>query len=155
MVILTLMLAGGIDIPAQAVVLVLAALAGPLFLILSRDKRFDPAIRRIRVLAPWMLSAAAAFALVEFGRAWLGDWAPDALAVVLYTGVMLALVGLSWFTVCEPRRRLVRVLVRIQAVVLAIALIGGTAQATVLRVGASPASANRPADCPLQTPGCR
>lgn len=153
MVVLTLLLAGGIDFPDQLVVLVLAATAAPLFPILSRDSRSGPAARGIRALAPWMLSLAGIAALVEFGRAWLGHWDTKALTVVLYTGVTLALVSLSWFTVCQPRRRLFRMVVQGQAVVLAIVLVGGAAQATVLRqAGSTPVP---PVACPPQTPSCR
>jgi hypothetical protein len=144
-VLLTLMLAGGSDIPAQAVVLVLVALAGPLFLILSRDKRFETAVRRIRSLAPWVVSVSAVLAAVEFVRAWLSHRNADSLAIVLYSGVTLALVGLSWFTVCGPRRRLVRVVIQLEAAVLAIAVMGGAAQATVLRLGDSRPAVSQPA----------
>jgi hypothetical protein len=153
-VLLALMLAGGSDIPGQAVVLVLAALAGPLFLILSRDKRFVTTVGRVRMLAPWVLSVATGLAGVEFARGWLGNWERDALAVILYTGVVLALVGLSWFTVCGPRRRSSRLLVQIEAAVLAIAVMGGAAQATVLRLADSPVAVSQPADRLLQTPSC-
>jgi hypothetical protein len=145
MVVLTLMLAGGTDIPAQAVVVVLAALAGPLVVILKR-------VERLRAFAPWVLTVAGVGAAVEFGRAWLVPLAADDVPVVLYTGVVLALVGLSWFTVCVPRRRLFRVVTHVQAVVLALALVGGTAQATVLRLAGPPPAAAPPGHCPLQTP---
>lgn len=143
-VLLTLMLAGGSDIPGQAVVLVLAALAGPLFLILSRDERSRTAVRRIRVFAPVVLVVAAVCAFVEFGRAWLGRWPVDTLGVILYTAVALAFVGLAWFTVCQPCRRFARIAVQVVAALLATAVIGGTAQATVLRLGDSRSAAESP-----------
>jgi hypothetical protein len=134
-VMLELMLSDGLDIPPQAVVLVLAGLAVPLFLILSRDERFTTAIARARTFAPWVVSVAAALAFVEFARVWLDNGKP----ALLHTAVVLALVGLSWFTVCRPRHRAARILIRIEAGVLATAVLAGSAQAMVLRPP-SPAS---------------
>src|ERR1043165_8138810 len=67
------------------------------------------------------------------GPGWIGDRPPDRLAVVLYTGVVLALAGLSWFTLCEPRSRPVRTMVGVTATTLALAMTAGAAHATVLR----------------------
>jgi len=61
---------------------------------------------RIRRLAPWVVSLTAALAFVEFVRALLDAGQPRAMAVVLPTGVVIALVSLSWFTVCGPGGRL-------------------------------------------------
>ncbi|TCO52311.1 hypothetical protein EV192_11242 [Actinocrispum wychmicini] len=130
-VVLTLMLTDGVDVPAQVVVLLLAASAGPLFVILSRDERFAAAVRRASALAPWPVSVAAGFAFTEFARGWLTG-GRDAAAIV-YTGTVFALVSLSWFTVCRPRGRWLRVLLQIEAAVLAVAMVGGAAHATVLR----------------------
>ncbi|WP_158885700.1 DUF6239 family natural product biosynthesis protein [Amycolatopsis anabasis] len=123
-VVLELLLAGGLDLPEQAVVPLLAALAGPLYLLRSQDPRFRVAVGRTRRAAPWVVSVTAVAAAVEFGRAWFGG--RESNAALLHTGIVLALVALSWFVLCQPRSRAVRVLVRGQAVVLAVAITGVT-----------------------------
>ncbi|HEU5475585.1 MAG TPA: DUF6239 family natural product biosynthesis protein [Actinophytocola sp.] len=109
-VLLELMVANEIDLPVQTVPLVGALLAAPMFVVLSRDHRFDRTRSRLCRLAPLVVSVCAALAFVEFVRALAGGWAP----VPLRTGVVLALVGLAWFTICHPG-----MLVRIQAALLA------------------------------------
>jgi uncharacterized protein DUF6239 len=130
---LELMLAGGLDLPAQVVPLILAALAGPLYVIRSRNARFAPAVRLMRLIAPWILGLAGVIAIVEFARAWLGGGSPETVGVLLHTGVILALVALAWFIVCGPRTRLMTGIVRVLAAILATAVIAGGAQAIAPR----------------------
>jgi hypothetical protein len=132
-VLLELMLADGLDIPSQTAVLVLAALAVPVLLAASRDPRAVSARAHARRFAPWVLSVTAGLAMVEFGRAWLGRGEPGAMAVPLHTGLVLAFVGLSWFALGLPRSRMARVIVQVEAAVLAAAVVAGAAHATVLR----------------------
>ena len=123
------MLADGMDFPRQVVVLVLAALAAPLVVILSRDPRHAAARGRARACAPWMVTLSAGFALVEFVRAVLGA---GELTVLLPTAVVLALVGLSWFTVCGVRGRVTGPLVLIEAALLGNAVLAASAYALML-----------------------
>ncbi|HEV2778332.1 MAG TPA: DUF6239 family natural product biosynthesis protein, partial [Actinophytocola sp.] len=132
-VVLELMLAGGLDLPAQAVPLVLAALAGPVYVTRSRNPRFAGLASRLRMIAPWILGLAGTIAVVEFARAVLGGGPAATVRLLLHTGVVLALTGLAWFVVCRPRTRIGTAAVRVIAAVLAIALAGGVAQAAVLR----------------------
>jgi hypothetical protein len=129
-VFLEFMLAAGMDFPSQAVLLVLAALGAPMFLILSRDPRFETVRTLLRRIAPWVVTVAAALACVEFVRAALRI--AGASTVVLPTGVVLALIGLSWFTVCPPGNRVATLLVRLEAAVLANAVLAGSAYTLVL-----------------------
>jgi hypothetical protein len=133
-VVLELMLAGGLDMPAQLAVLVLAALAVPLILTFSRNPKAVLAADHARRIAPWMLSLAAAFAFVEFGRVWLGDGESAGSVIKLHTGLIVALAGLSWFALGLPRARVTKVIVLVEAALLGIAVVAGvagTAQATV------------------------
>lgn len=131
-VLLELMLADGLDMPTQLAVLVLAVLAVPLILAFSRDPRAVSVTDRARRFAPWVLSLAATFAFVEFARAWLGDWEPGGSAIKLHTGLIVALAGLSWFALGLPRSRVTRVVVQVEAALLAGAVVAGAAHATVL-----------------------
>jgi hypothetical protein len=122
-VVLELLLAGGLSLPVQTVPLVLGALAGALYAVRSTDARFARLRGLLGLAAPWVVCLAGAGAMVELGRGWAaGD------AIRLHTGVVLAMVALAWFAVGEPRR-----VVRVGAAVVAVALIGGTATAAVLR----------------------
>lgn len=123
------MLADGMDFPRQVVVLVLAALAAPLVVILSRDPRYTTARARARACAPWMVTLSFGFALVEFVRALVGA---GELTVLLPTAVVLALVGLSWFTVCVAGGRVLGTLVRIEAALLGNAALAASAYALML-----------------------
>jgi hypothetical protein len=98
---LLLPLADGLDGPRQLAVALLAALAVPVLAAgRHRAQRLVAAVRRA---APWALSAAAAGAAVVLGRAWfLGD-GTGALSARLFTGVLLALAGLSWSAWCPHR----------------------------------------------------
>ncbi|MFL6140500.1 MAG: DUF6239 family natural product biosynthesis protein [Labedaea sp.] len=131
-VLFELMLAGALDFPPQVVVLAVALLAGPLFLNLSKDPRHEVVRRRLRVPAPWLVSAAAGFAFVEFVRVllWSGDTARR--VSVLHSGIVVALVGLSWFTVCGLSPRISGLLVRIEAAVLGNAVLAASAYAIML-----------------------
>ncbi len=128
-----LLLSGGLNLPVRVVPLLLAALAAPLFLILSKDARFASAVARVRRFAPWVFGAAAVLALTEFARSWLGPDSPAGTATGLHTGVVLALVALAWFAVARPRGRFVTAGVRVAAALLAVMLVAGAAQAVVLR----------------------
>jgi hypothetical protein len=127
-VLLEFMLAGALDIPSQAAVLVLATLAVPLVLAVSRDPG-SPAARHARRAAPWVLTLAAVLAFVEFARAVLGDGTP----MLLHTGLVLAIAGLSWLTIGVPRSRSASAAVQILAAALATAAIAGAGFAITLR----------------------
>lgn len=131
-VLLVLMLAEGVDMPRQAVLLVLVALAAPVFVVLSRDERFTTVRARVRALAPWVVSLSAALAFVEFGRAWLGAGDAATRQAMLHTGVVLALIGLSWFAVLEPGTRWRTVVVRVEAALLGNAALAASAYGIVL-----------------------
>ena len=127
---LELLLAGGLNLPQQAIPLLLAALVVPMYLLLSRDERFTRMVSLGRRYAPWVFWPVAALATVQFGLAWLGS---AAQARFLSTGVLLALVALVWFVVARTRRRSVTLGLRVGAALLATGLIAGVAQAVVLR----------------------
>lgn len=126
--VLELLLAGGLSLPPQLVPLMLAALAGALYAVRSTDPRFARLRTMLRLASPWLVGLAGVAAMVQFVRGWLaGD------AVPLHTGVMLAMVALAWSLVCAPGRRFGRMVERATVVVVAVALVGSTAQAMVLR----------------------
>jgi hypothetical protein len=131
-VMLEFMVAGGMDFPNQLVLLVLIGLAAPMYLILSKDPRFETFRGVLRRMAPWVLTVAAVLACVEFTRALARFGDAGTVAVVLPTGVVIALVGLSWFTVCGTGNRVAAVLLRIEAAVLANAVLAGSAYALML-----------------------
>ncbi|MCT2583728.1 DUF6239 family natural product biosynthesis protein [Actinophytocola gossypii] len=129
-VVLELLLAGGLGLPRQVVPLLLLGLAAPLYLVLSRDPRFAPAVRLSRRLAPWVYWPVAVLASSWF---WRGFTADGDGALLLHTGAILALVALAWFVVAGPRWRPAVAALRIGAGALAVVLLAATAQATVLR----------------------
>lgn len=131
--VLELMLAGGLNLPARVVPLLLALLAAPLYLVLSRDPRFAPAVGGVRRWAPWVFWPVGVLAAEQFARAWLaGDWTART-ETSLHTGVVLALVAMAWFAVARPRHAAATFGVQLGAVALAMALIAGAGQAMVLR----------------------
>jgi hypothetical protein len=117
--VLELMLAGGFDLPDQAAVLILAGIAVPLVLAMSRN---PGATRLAERAAPWVLGIAAGAAFVEFARAKLTG---GLTTIPVHTGLMLALVGLSWYTLGLPRWRPGSLAVQIMATTLATVTIGG------------------------------
>jgi hypothetical protein len=127
--VLQMMLAEGLDLPRQAVPLLLAAFAGPMFLVLSRDPRFDRTRARLRTLAPWVFSLIAVLACVELVRA---AGATGDRSVLLCSGVVFALVALAWFTVCPPAAGPVGLIVHIEAAVLGNATLLASAYGLVL-----------------------
>lgn len=128
-----LLLAGGLNLPEQVVPLLLAGLALPMYLVLSKDERFATAVGLGRRLAPWVFWPAAALAVVQLVIAWSAGAGPDRTATVLHTGVLLALVALVWFAVATTRDRRAVLGMRVGAAVLAVATLASTAQAVVLR----------------------
>lgn len=133
-VLLVLLLAGGVDLPSQAVVLVLAALACPLAAAVGTN------VARLRALValagPWVLLTTTVLGAAEVVRGWLADGAANQLAVVHYTGAVLALVGLSWSAVCLPGGRPMKSLVHGAGAVSALAALVGATWATLLRLPA-------------------
>lgn len=123
-VFLELMLAGGWDLPTQVVPLLLGSLAASLYLVRARDPRAEP----FRRLAPVVFGVTGALAAVEFARAWFWGGSSSAAAVLMHTGVVLALTSLTWFFVSRPG-----IATRVGAAVLAIVLLGSAAQAVVWR----------------------
>jgi hypothetical protein len=130
-VLLECMLADRLDIPARAAVALLAASAVPVYLAVAKDRRADRVTRHARRIAPWVLSLAGGYALVEFARGWLGPSSPT--AALLHTGLILALTGLAWLTIGLPRSRAARVVIHVEAAVLAVAAVAAAGHATVLR----------------------
>ena len=123
-VFLELMLAGGWDLPTQVVPLLLASLAASLYLVRARDPRAEP----FRRLAPILFGLIGTLAAIELARAWFGGDTDAASAVLMHTGVVLALTSLTWFLVTRPG-----LATRIAAAVLAVVLMGSAAQAIVWR----------------------
>ena len=134
-VVLELMLSGGLNLSERMVPLLLAGLAVPLYLALSRDPRFAVAVGVGRRCAPWVFWVVAGFAAVQFAFAWLGGVGAPRAATLLHTGVVLALVALAWFVVARTRRPVGTVGVRVGAAALAMALIAGAGQATAVYAG--------------------
>lgn len=128
-----LLVSGGLNLPEQVVPLLLAALAAPVYLVLSRDERFAPAVGFGRRVAPLVFAAVAVLAAVQLGLAWLTGAGDVRTAIVLHTGVLLGLVALVWFAVAAPRGRRTTVALRVGAALLAMAMLAGTAQAVTLR----------------------
>jgi hypothetical protein len=128
---LELLLSGGLALPEQTVPLLLAALVLPLYLTLSQAQPYAAMIDRTRRYALWVFWPAALIAAARFAQAWLDD-----SAILMHTGVVFALVAVSWYAVARPRRRGVLVS-RVGAWVLAVGLVGSVAQAMVSAPGAS------------------
>jgi hypothetical protein len=133
--VLVFMLSGGLNLSERVVPLLIALLAVPLYLALSRDPRFAPAVDRVRRFAPWVFWSSALLAAAQFTAAWFAATGPAATTTALYTGVVLALVAMAWFAVSRTRKAVATVGVRLGAAVLAMVLMAGAAQATVLRAG--------------------
>jgi hypothetical protein len=134
---LQLVLAGGLNLPRPAVPLLFAALAVPLYLVLSRERRRAGAVGRARRFAPWVFWPVAVVSAVQFALAVFGSAGPKSTAVLVHTGVLLGLVALAWFVVARPQGTAVTVGLRVGAALLATVLIGGVAQAVVSRPAAS------------------
>ncbi|MGA6166336.1 DUF6239 family natural product biosynthesis protein [Amycolatopsis magusensis] len=132
--VLTLLLTEGLDLPKQFAVLFLAGLGVPLFLARHPDHGTAP-LRVLHHLTPWVLLAAATGASVEFARAWLGA-GPDRAGVLLNTGLVIAMVGLSWFAVWRPAPGRARALVNGVGWALASVVVAGTAHVATLTVAA-------------------
>lgn len=126
-VVLELLLSGGLDLSQRLVPLVLAMLVVPLYLVRSRDPRFAPAVDVARRFAPWVFWPVAVAAAGLFAQAWLVRAEPARTETSLHTGVVLALVALAWFTVARSGWS-----VRLGGGALALALMAGAAQATVM-----------------------
>jgi hypothetical protein len=130
---MVLLLSGGLNLPEQTIPLLLAALALPMYLVMSRDERFAAAVGLGRRLAPLVCAALAALAAVQFGLAWLGGAGRDRTATLLHTGVLLGLVALVWFAIARPRGRGITMGLRVGAALLGMGLLAGTAQAITMR----------------------
>lgn len=126
---LELLLSGGFALPDQVVPLLLAALAVPLYLVLSRDPARAALVARGRRFAHWVFWLFALLAAARFGQAWLGE--TEQATTLLHTGVLLGLVAVAWFAVARPRAGVMAS--RVGASLLAIGLVAGVAQATVSR----------------------
>ena len=120
-----LLLADGLDVPSQAAVPLLAGLVLPIVAIRARVPRLAA---HARWIAPWVLVSAAA-AGTEFASAWLGSDAQDR---ALHTGLVIALVGLSWLTLCRTRTRFATVSVGTVGWLLGAAVVAATGQAALL-----------------------
>jgi hypothetical protein len=134
-VVVELLVSGGLDIPERMVPLVLAVTAAPAYAIFSRDRRWAVIRGALRAVAPWLCTAAAALAVVEFTRAWLTVPGEQRMTL-LHTGVQLAGVAVSWLVISHPRRRPAAVGLHTAAVALAVLIVAGAAQATTLRTDA-------------------
>jgi hypothetical protein len=139
---LELLLSGGLDLREQLVPVLLAALALPMYLALSRDPRFAPRVATARRGAVWVFWPLAVVAVLRLGAAWFGTSPPGRTATELHTGVVLGLVAIAWFGIARPRGRVVTISTRVGAAVLALGLVAGAAQAMVLRPGPPPGLAD-------------
>ncbi|GAA3463679.1 DUF6239 family natural product biosynthesis protein [Saccharothrix longispora] len=138
--VMVLLLSGGLNMSERLVPLLVLLLIAPLYLVLSRDPRFAPAVGRARRFAPWVFWPVALLAADQFARAWLSGTGPERTATLLHTGSAFALVAMSWFAVSRPRRTAGAVGARIGAAALSMVLIWGAAQ-TMLLHSAGPAGA--------------
>lgn len=129
-VLLELLLAGPLAIPEQTVPLILAGLAAPVALAVSTKPALVAVRPHARRVAPWIVALTSGFAIAEFGRAWFAG--PKVPTNLLHTGLIVALLGLSWFTLGVPRARLAKAAVYLVAGIAATAAIAGAAQATAL-----------------------
>jgi hypothetical protein len=125
-----LLLSGQVNLPDQVIPLLLAALALPVYLVLSRDERFARPVALGRRFAPVVFAVAASLAAVQFV---LALNAGESTSTFLHTGVLLGLVALVWFAVARPRGLAVTIGLRVGAAVLGVALLAGAAQAITLR----------------------
>jgi hypothetical protein len=130
---LELLLSGGLALPDQAVPLLLAAIALPLYLALSSDPARAAAVGVARRFAPWVFWPAAALAAIRFTQAWFGGADRAQFAPLLHAGVVLGLVAVAWFAVARPHRGTGVLVMRISAGVLATGLVAGVGQAAVSR----------------------
>jgi hypothetical protein len=130
---LELLLSGGLNLPEQVIPLLLAGLVLPVYLALSKDERFAKAVAFGRRFAPAVVAVVAVLAVVQFGLAWFARADVARTAILLHTGVLLALVALVWFAVARPRGRVVTMGTRVGAALLGVGLLAGTAQAITLR----------------------
>jgi hypothetical protein len=132
-VVMELLLSGGLNLPEQVVPLLLAALALPMYLLLSTDQRFAPMVARLRRLAPWVFALTGSLALVEFARAWFGRAAQATATTSLHTGVVVALLALAWYAIVRtPRRRAVSLGGAAAAAGLAVVVLACAANVAVL-----------------------
>jgi hypothetical protein len=130
---LELLLSGGLALPDQAVPLLLAAIAAPLYLALSSDPARAAAVGVARRFAPWVFWPAALLAAIRFTQAWSGGVDRAGFAPLLHAGVVLGLVAVAWFAVARPRRSTGVLVMRVSAGLLATCLIAGVGQAAVSR----------------------
>jgi hypothetical protein len=136
--VIVLLLSGGLAFSPRLVPVVLALLTVPLYLARSGDPRFARAVGLARRCAPWIFWPATALAFWLFTRALLAGGGPERTATLLHTGVVVALVALSWFAVSAPRRAAGTLSIRLGAAALALVLLACAAQATVLRIADDP-----------------
>ncbi|HVK25428.1 MAG TPA: DUF6239 family natural product biosynthesis protein [Actinokineospora sp.] len=123
-VVLELMLAGRVGLPNQVAFFAFVAAVFPAFHTIAPVSRpLTPYVSRV---APFVLAAGGVGAAVAFSRAWSGAGIP-----ALHSGVILALAGLAWLPLLDRPGRLVRFAVVPAAGLLAIAVLGAAAQATV------------------------
>ncbi|RZQ63817.1 DUF6239 family natural product biosynthesis protein [Amycolatopsis suaedae] len=131
-VVAVLLLADGLDLPQQFVVLVLAVTGSTLWAAFAAPDRFATALHRLRRAAPWVLALTAAAALTEFGRAWLGQWDRATLTTLLHTGLLIGLPGLCCAALCRPRTVRGGLAVHVPAATLATAVTAAAAHAITL-----------------------
>jgi uncharacterized protein DUF6239 len=131
-VLLELMLAKGIDIPAQTVPLLLISLAGSLFAAMSRDPRRAGAVHRADQVAPWMLVLIGSLAFAVYASVWLGSTPTAEQYGRLHTGIMLGVTGLAWLPRCRLRTRLGTALIQGGAAVLATGVVASLARVMIL-----------------------
>lgn len=128
-VLAALMLSTGPTVPRQVVVLMLAAAAVPVYV--SYRPSAPAMLRRV---APFVLAAAGAGAAVLFSRGLLAG-AGQSAAGLLYDGLLLTLVGLSWLVLCRYRTRLAGVLSATGGWLLATAAVAGSGHLAMLALG--------------------
>lgn len=101
-----LLLADGLDMPDQVVVLSLVALTVPMAVTRHPPGSETPIAMQAHRVAPWLVTAAAIAAGVEFSRAWLvGGGNPAETRALTYTSVLIGLIGMSWLVLCRTQSR--------------------------------------------------
>lgn len=124
-VLVAMLLSTGTSVPRQVVVLMLAAAAVPVYV------AYRPSAPEVlRRAAPVMVALAGVGAAVLFARGLLDGAGPGAVPV-LYDGLLLALVGLSWLVLCRPSARLTSV----GGWLLATAAVAGAGHVAMLALG--------------------
>lgn len=133
---LTLLLADGIDLSKQVILLLLIGLSAPVLFTTLHGRWPGRVVRSLHRAAPLVLLVAAAGCGTEFARAWIPGFTVREVevGVLLHTGLAVGLVGLSWVALCRPKPHIVGLGTHILGWVLANAVLGGLTHAALLAI---------------------